>query len=187
MPDLVAEIDRSASSSHKLAPYFRMGVREAWTWSRRDGAHLWVPDAASARQLRESHRSRVLPGLRRDDLEGLLDARSPFRCIASCPAARPCGSARHALEPHRGPNPGREREARIPTEPPSMNEETFNLQIRKFLKKVGVTSQREIEKAVRDAIASGVLAGDEKVRASVTLKLPDLGVELDIDDDIALD
>ncbi len=68
-----------------------------------------------------------------------------------------------------------------------MNEETFNLQIRKFLKKVGVTSQREIEKAVRDAIASGVLAGDEKVRASVTLKLPDLGVELDIDDDIALD
>ena len=68
-----------------------------------------------------------------------------------------------------------------------MNEETFNLQIRKFLKKVGVTSQREIEKAVRDAIACGVLAGDEKVRASVTLKLPDLGVELDIDDDIALD
>ena len=77
VPDLVAEIDRSVSSRHKLAPYFRMGVREAWTWSRRDGAHLWVPDAASARQLRESHRSRVLPGLRRDDLDGLLDARSP--------------------------------------------------------------------------------------------------------------
>ena len=77
VPDLVAEIDRSASSSHKLAPYFRMGVREAWTWSRRDGAHLWVPDAASARQLRESPRSRVLPGLHRDDLDGLLDARSP--------------------------------------------------------------------------------------------------------------
>ena len=73
------------------------------------------------------------------------------------------------------------------TESLSMNEETFNLQIRKFLKKVGVTSQREIEKAVRDAVASGVLSGNEKVRASVTLKLPDLGVELDIDDDIALD
>ena len=68
-----------------------------------------------------------------------------------------------------------------------MNEETFNLQIRKFLKKVGVTSQREIEKAVRDAVASGALSGSEKVRASVTLKLPDLGVELDIDDHIALD
>jgi len=68
-----------------------------------------------------------------------------------------------------------------------MNEETFNLQIRKFLKKVGVTSQREIEKAVRDALASGALSGDEKVRASVTLKLPALGVELDIDDRIALE
>ena len=56
-----------------------------------------------------------------------------------------------------------------------MNEDTFNLQIRKFLKKVGVTSQREIEKAVRDAVASGTLSGNEKVRASVTLKLPDLG------------
>ena len=68
-----------------------------------------------------------------------------------------------------------------------MNEETFNLQIRKFLKKVGVTSQREIEKAVRDAVASGALSGNEKVRASVTLTLHDLGVELDIDDHIALD
>ena len=73
------------------------------------------------------------------------------------------------------------------TESLSMNEETFNLQIRRFLKKVGVTSQREIEKAVRDAVATGALSGDEKVRASVTLKLPDLGIELDIDDTIALD
>ena len=43
-----------------------------------------------------------------------------------------------------------------------MNEETFNLQIRKFLKKVGVTSQREIEKAVRDAVASGALSGTRR-------------------------
>ena len=68
-----------------------------------------------------------------------------------------------------------------------MNEDTFNLQIRKFLKKVGVTSQREIEKAVRDAVASGAISGSGKVQASVTLKLPDLGVEIDIDDTIALD
>ena len=68
-----------------------------------------------------------------------------------------------------------------------MNEDTFNLQVRKFLKKVGVTSQREIERAVRDAVASGRLSGNEKVRASVTLKLPELGVELDVDDHIALD
>ena len=77
VPDLVAEVDRSVNSSHKLAPYFRMGVREAWTWSRRDGVHLWVPDAASERQFRESSRSRVLPGLRRDDLDGLLAACPP--------------------------------------------------------------------------------------------------------------
>jgi len=68
-----------------------------------------------------------------------------------------------------------------------MNEETFSLQIRKFLKRVGVTSQREIEKAVRDAVASGALSGDEKVQASVTLRLPELGIELDIDDRIALE
>ncbi|MDD9981345.1 MAG: Uma2 family endonuclease [Gammaproteobacteria bacterium] len=72
VPDLVAEIDRSVDSSHKLAPYFRMGVREAWTWSRRDGVHVWVADTAPERRFRESSRSRVLPGLRRDDLDALL-------------------------------------------------------------------------------------------------------------------
>ncbi len=68
-----------------------------------------------------------------------------------------------------------------------MNEDTFNIQIRKFLKKVGITCQREIERAVRDAIASGTLSGNEKLNATVTLKLPELGVELDIDDSIALE
>ena len=68
-----------------------------------------------------------------------------------------------------------------------MNEDTFNIQIRKFLKKVGITSQREIERAVREAIASGKLSGNEKLNATVTLKLPELGVELDIDDSIALE
>ena len=77
VPDLVAEIDRSVDSSHKLEPYFRMGVREAWTWSRRDSVHIWVADAASARRFRESDRSRVLPGLGRDDLDALLAPCSP--------------------------------------------------------------------------------------------------------------
>ena len=77
VPDLVAEIDRSVDSSHKLAPYFRMGVREAWTWSRRDGVHIRVADAASGRRFRESSRSRVLPGLHRDDLDALLAPRPP--------------------------------------------------------------------------------------------------------------
>ncbi len=68
-----------------------------------------------------------------------------------------------------------------------MNEETFNLQIRKFLKKVGVTSQREIEKAVRDAVESGKLKGSEKLSASVTLEIPELELEVKIDDKIALE
>lgn len=68
-----------------------------------------------------------------------------------------------------------------------MNEDTFNLQIRKFLKKVGITSQREIEKAVRKAIDAGDLEGTEVVKASVTLKLPELNVSVDIDDTIELE
>ena len=68
-----------------------------------------------------------------------------------------------------------------------MNEDTFNLQIRKFLKKVGITSQREIEAAVRKAIEGGDLSGSETLRATVTLRVPEVGIELDIDDDIALE
>ena len=68
-----------------------------------------------------------------------------------------------------------------------MNEDTFNLQIRKFLKKVGITSQREIETAVRKAIENGELSGGGKLHATVTLRVPEVGIELDIDDDIALE
>jgi hypothetical protein len=68
-----------------------------------------------------------------------------------------------------------------------MNEDTFNLQIRKFLKKVGITSQREIETAVRKAIDSGELGGSAKLHATMTLRVPDVGIELDIEDDIALE
>jgi ribosomal protein L1 len=57
-----------------------------------------------------------------------------------------------------------------------MNEDVFNMSLRKFLKKVGVTSQREIEKAVRSAIDEGRIKGTETLQAEVTLKLG--GVEL---------
>ena len=50
-----------------------------------------------------------------------------------------------------------------------MNEDVFNTSLRGFLKKVGITSQREIEKAVRDAVASGKLKGNEKLPAKMTL------------------
>jgi len=67
-----------------------------------------------------------------------------------------------------------------------MNEETFNMEVRKFLKKVGVTSQREIEKAVRDAMQAGSLAGTEKLKARMKLEVEGLNLDLVIEDDIAL-
>ncbi len=67
-----------------------------------------------------------------------------------------------------------------------MDEEVFNMQIRKFLKHVGVTSQREIERAVRDAIADGRLEGGETVKARVVLSIESLGVSRTIDGEIKL-
>lgn len=66
------------------------------------------------------------------------------------------------------------------------DQETFNLEVRKFLKKVGVNSQREIERAVNDALKTGALMGDERLRAEVTLSVPGVKLTYRIDDDIAL-
>ena len=68
-----------------------------------------------------------------------------------------------------------------------MNEDQFNMEIRKFLKKVGVTSQREIERAVQEGIASGQLQGNETLKARVTLSIDVLGLAHDIDGDISLE
>lgn len=62
-----------------------------------------------------------------------------------------------------------------------MDEEHFNMQVRKFLKQVGVTSQREIEKAVRVALYEGRLKPDATVKAKVTLSLPSLDVTHEIE------
>lgn len=67
-----------------------------------------------------------------------------------------------------------------------MNEETFNLSIRKFLKLVGVSSQREIEHAVEKAIAAQALAGTETLAAVMTLELPALGLHVKFDGEIKL-
>ncbi|MEE2699691.1 MAG: DUF6494 family protein [Pseudomonadota bacterium] len=67
-----------------------------------------------------------------------------------------------------------------------MNEEILNIQIRKFLKNVGVTSQREIEGAVRVALENGTLKGDESIDAKVTLSIKSLGVSTDINGTIDL-
>jgi ribosomal protein L1 len=68
----------------------------------------------------------------------------------------------------------------------TMNEDVFNMSLRKFLKKVGVTSQREIEKAVREAIDSGRLKGDETLPAEVTIKVGGVQLTEKIDGKIEL-
>ena len=67
-----------------------------------------------------------------------------------------------------------------------MDEEVFNMQLRKFLKNVGITSQREIESAVRAALEDGTLKGEETVKTKVTVSIESLGVSADIDGDIDL-
>lgn len=67
-----------------------------------------------------------------------------------------------------------------------MNEETFNLSIRKFLKMVGVNSQRQIEQAVAKAMADGSIAGTERFPAKVTLEIAGLKLHVDFDGEIQL-
>lgn len=68
-----------------------------------------------------------------------------------------------------------------------MDQEVFNMSIRKFLKVVGVTSQREIEQAVARAIEAGTLAGNEKLVASVTLEVTSANLRVQIPGEIALE
>jgi Family of unknown function (DUF6494) len=65
-----------------------------------------------------------------------------------------------------------------------VDQETFNLSIRKFLKMVGVSSQREIEQAVQRA--GGKLAGTDAFPVKVTLEIPSLGVKVPFDGEIRL-
>ena len=67
-----------------------------------------------------------------------------------------------------------------------MDQETFNLSIRKFLKMVGVNSQREIEQAVQAALQGKRLSGSETIPAKVTLEIPSLGVKVPFDGEIRL-
>jgi len=68
-----------------------------------------------------------------------------------------------------------------------MNEEAFNISLRKFLKKVGITAQREIETVVRKALAEGKLKGDEKLAAKATITLGGTSLDLAVDGDIELE
>jgi len=68
-----------------------------------------------------------------------------------------------------------------------MNEDVFNTSIRKFLKRLGVTAQREIEKAVRQGVAEGKLKGNERFPAGATVTLGGIGLSLEIKGEIELE
>jgi len=68
-----------------------------------------------------------------------------------------------------------------------MNGDKFNMEIRKFLKKVGIISQRDISKAVVKAIVDGKLSGSETIIAKIKLELPEVDLEIEIDGYIALE
>ena len=67
-----------------------------------------------------------------------------------------------------------------------MDEDKFNTSLRGFLKKVGITSQREIEKAIRDAVASGRLKGNETLPAKMVLTMGGVNLTHEITEEIEL-
>jgi len=68
-----------------------------------------------------------------------------------------------------------------------MNEEALNMSMRKFLKIVGVTSQQEIEKAIRAADAAGTLKGKKSVAAQMVLTIGEVGLTHKVDGTIELE
>ena len=67
-----------------------------------------------------------------------------------------------------------------------MNEDKVNIEVRKFLKRVGVSSQREIQNAITAAVKAGVIKGDAKLRAKMTLQIDAVHLTHVVEDDIAL-
>ena len=67
-----------------------------------------------------------------------------------------------------------------------MDDEALNMSIRKFLKTVGVSSQREIEQAVAQALQTNSIAGNEAFPAKMTLEVPALGLNVKFDGEIRL-
>jgi hypothetical protein len=67
-----------------------------------------------------------------------------------------------------------------------VEQETFNLSVRKFLKMVGVRSQHEIEQAVEKAVASKAIKGGESLPVTMTLKISALGLDVTFDGRIDL-
>jgi hypothetical protein len=68
-----------------------------------------------------------------------------------------------------------------------MNEDKLNVSLRKFLKTVGVTSQREIEKTIREALESGKLKGNERLPAKVVLTVGGVNLSHEVKGEIELE
>jgi hypothetical protein len=79
------------------------------------------------------------------------------------------------------------RQTFVKKETKRMNEETLNLSIRKFLKIVGISSQREIERAVIRALEEGRITGSESFPAIVTLEVAGLNLNVTFDGEIRLE
>jgi len=67
-----------------------------------------------------------------------------------------------------------------------MNEDALNTSVRRFLKKVGITSQREIERAVREAVSNGRLKGHETLPAKAVISVEALGLNFTVEGPIEL-
>ncbi len=68
-----------------------------------------------------------------------------------------------------------------------MNEDALNIQIRKFLKKTGITSQRAIEQAVRDGIRAGTIRAGDRLEATMSLSVRQLGLDVDVVDTLVIE
>ena len=68
-----------------------------------------------------------------------------------------------------------------------MNQDTLNMEVRKFLKKVGISSQREIEHAVLKAFEQGDLVGNETLKVHMTLSMPELAIQHKVEGEISLE
>ena len=67
-----------------------------------------------------------------------------------------------------------------------MDEDKFNIAVRKFLKEVGVTSQRVIDNAVHEAVKTGRLQGNEKLKAKMTLEIAALSIKHEVEGEIEI-
>jgi len=67
-----------------------------------------------------------------------------------------------------------------------VDEDVFNLSVRKFLKQLGITAQRDIELGVRELVDEGRLEGDERLGARATVVVEGLDQEIVIEGEIAL-